>query len=84
MAVDTLHHDVATAPGRARLALTVQLFNRRQRSRAASRHFSVDLPTARADSAAAAAALSQAVRQAFDALVPWLEVELARAAQPSG
>ena len=32
--IDTLHHDVSVAPGSARLAVTVDLFNRRTRARA--------------------------------------------------
>jgi ABC-type uncharacterized transport system auxiliary subunit len=78
--VDTLHHDVSTAPGQARLALTAELFDRRHRTRVARRQFEASAPTASADSAAAAAALSVAVAQAFDALVPWLESELESAA----
>ena len=78
--VDTLHHDLSTAPGQARLALTAELFDRRHRTRIARRQFEASTPTASADSAAAAAALSVAVAQAFDALVPWLESELQSAA----
>lgn len=80
LAIDTLHHDVSAAPGVARLALTVELFDRRNRTRLARRQFVADVPTARADSAAAAAAMSQAMSAAFDALVPWLDDELRRAA----
>jgi len=64
----------------ARLALTVELFDRRSRARLARRQFVAEVPAARADSAAAAAAMSQAVSTAFDALVPWLDDELQRAA----
>jgi ABC-type uncharacterized transport system auxiliary subunit len=78
--VDTLHHDVSSPPGQARLALTAELFDRRHRTRVARRQFEASVPTASADSAAAAAALSLAVAQAFDALVPWLEGELGSAA----
>jgi ABC-type uncharacterized transport system auxiliary subunit len=80
--VDTLHHDVSTAPGQARLALSAELFDRRHRTRVARRQFKASAPSASADSAAAAAALSVAVAQAFDALVPWLESEL-RSAEPA-
>lgn len=79
LAIDTLHHDLATPPGSAHFALTVELFDRRNRSRAARRQFAASVPTVRADSATAAQALSQAVSTAFDALVPWLEAELQRA-----
>ncbi len=80
LAIDTLHHDVSSEPGMARLALTVELFDRRSRARLARRQFVAEVPAARADSAAAAAAMSQAVSTAFDALVPWLDDELQRAA----
>jgi ABC-type uncharacterized transport system auxiliary subunit len=74
--VDTLHHDVSVPPGQARLAVTVELFDQRKRTRVARRQFEASAPTATADSAAAAAALSQTVARVFDALVPWLEGEL--------
>ncbi len=79
VAIDDLHHDVATPPGVARFALTAELFDRRSRTRVARRQFEATVPTARADSAAAAAALSQALSTTFDTLVPWLEDELQRA-----
>jgi ABC-type uncharacterized transport system auxiliary subunit len=60
--------------------LTVELFDRRSRSRVAHRQFEASAPTATADSAAAAVALSRTVAQVFDALVPWLEGELQLAA----
>ncbi len=77
--IDTLHHDVSTAPGQARLALTAELFDRRSRSRVARRQFEASALVITADSAAAAAAMSQAVGLVFDALVPWLETELSSA-----
>lgn len=80
VAIDTLHHDVRSPPGQAQVALTVDLFDRRSRSRVARGVFTAQAPVAQADSAAAAQALSEAVAQAFDELVPWLEVELQRAA----
>ena len=77
--VDTLHHDISVPPGLARLAVTVELFDQRKRTRVARRQFEASAPTATADSAAAAAALSQAVALVFDALLPWLEGELQNA-----
>lgn len=74
--VDTLHHDVMAPPGQARVKLTVELFDRRSRSRIAHRQFEASVATPTADSAAAAVAMSLAVAQVFDALVPWLEAEL--------
>ena len=79
LGVDTLHHDVATPPGLARVKLTAELFDRRSRMRVARQHFEASAPTATADSAAAAAAMALAVGLTFDALVPWLEAELAAA-----
>ena len=74
--VDTLHHDVSAPPGQARLALTAELFDQRKRTRVARRQFEASAPSATADAAGAAAALSQTVGLVFDALVPWLEGEL--------
>ena len=79
LAVEALVHDVATPPGVGRVALDVQLFDRRHRARVAHRRFAADVPTERADAAAAAAAMSAAVARVFDDLVPWLEDELQRA-----
>jgi ABC-type uncharacterized transport system auxiliary subunit len=78
--IDTLHHDISVAPGQARVALTAELFDRRDRRSVARRSFEAAVPTTAAESAAAAAAMSLAVTQTFDALVPWLETELAAAA----
>ena len=80
LAVDTLHHDVREPPGVARLAITAELFDRRTRTRIARRRFDAARPSVRADAPAAAEALSTAVAEAFDALVPWLEEALQRAA----
>ena len=79
--IDALQHELTSEPGAGRLALTADLFDRRSRSRVARRSFEAVVPAARADSAAAAAALSQAVAQVFDALLPWLEAELQRGAR---
>lgn len=81
LGIDTLHHDVAAAPGSGRVAITVDLFDRRTRTRVARRSFEASMPAASADSAAAAQAMSQAVARVFDELLPWLEAELRRAAQ---
>ena len=79
IAIDSLHHDVSAAPGQGRLAITVELFDRRTRARIARRSFAAAQPSAGADAPAAAAAMSQALTQALDALLPWLEDELQRA-----
>lgn len=65
LGLQTLHHDVATAPGTARFALTAELFDRRSRTRLAHQQFDSAVPCERADSAAAAQALSKAVTQAL-------------------
>jgi ABC-type uncharacterized transport system auxiliary subunit len=80
--LDTLHHDVALPPGKGRVALNVELFDRRNRTRIARQQFVAAVPAASADAPAAAAAMSAALTQAFDDVVPWLEVELARAKAP--
>lgn len=78
--VEAVYHDVAAEPGTARLVLRAELIDRRARTLAARRTFEAAVPVERADSAAAAAALGRAVADTFDALVPWLEEQLARAA----
>lgn len=81
LGVDAIHHDLRTAPGAARLALTAELFDRRTRTRVALRRFEASEPSARADSSAASQAMSVALGRAFDELVPWLEAQLALAAR---
>ena len=76
VAIVTLHHDVSAPPGTARFAMTAELFDRRTRVRIARRQFEANVPTVRGDSASAAAAMSRAVGECFDALIPWLESEL--------
>jgi ABC-type uncharacterized transport system auxiliary subunit len=80
VAIDTLHHDMSVPPGQGRVAITAELFDRRNRARIARRQFEVAVPAASADAPAAATAMSSAVTQAFDQLLPWLEVELQQAA----
>jgi ABC-type uncharacterized transport system auxiliary subunit len=77
--VEAVYHDVATEPGTARLALRAELIDRRARALAARRSFEAAVAVERADSAATAVALGRAAADIFDALVPWLETELARA-----
>jgi len=81
--VDQLQHDVAVEPGTARVSLTVELFDRRNNTRMARQQFDAQAPVASADSAAAAQALSVALSSTFDALVPWLEAEMAQAVAKS-
>jgi ABC-type uncharacterized transport system auxiliary subunit len=84
IAIETLHHDVSAPPGQGRLTYTAELFDRRSRERIARQRFELAVPTPRADAAAATAAMSAAVAQSFDALVPWLEAELQRAGERAG
>ncbi|WP_349742973.1 ABC-type transport auxiliary lipoprotein family protein [Roseateles cavernae] len=81
--ISSLHHEVGSEPGSAKLALTLELFDRRSRQRVARRRFDAEVPARSASAAGAAQALSQALSQSFDALLPWLETELARAAKVS-
>lgn len=82
LSVDEIVHELATEPGSGRVAITLELFDRRSRTRVARRSFDARVPAQRTDSAAAVASLSQAVGQVFDAALPWLEAELRRALQP--
>jgi cholesterol transport system auxiliary component len=81
LAIDELHHDATAAPGQARLAVTAELFQRRTRRRVARQTFEQAVPLARADAAAAVDGLSAALTRTLDALLPWLEDTLARAAR---
>ena len=75
--IDQLHHDNAAPPGRGQVALTAELFNRRQTGvRIARATFGASAPAVSADSAAAAAALSAALGSAFDQLLRWLAARL--------
>lgn len=78
--IDEIHHATLPAPGRGRLAVTAELFDRRQRQRVARRRFEAEAPAAVDAAAAAVAALSLALTQVLDALVPWLEGALGPAA----
>ena len=71
--LETLHHDISSTPGQARLVLVAELFDRRSRQRLAQQRWSSSVPVASPDAPAAAAAMSVAVTRAFDQLVPWLE-----------
>lgn len=76
LSIETLHHDTSTVPGSGRVTLSAELFDRRDRSRVARQRFDASVPAASADAPAATAAISQAMGQTFDALVPWLEAAL--------
>lgn len=78
LGVDTIHHDASASPGMARLGLVAELVDRRERTRLARQVFQADTALARSDAAAAADAMAQSVGRAFDALLPWLEAQLAQ------
>lgn len=80
IAIDTLHHDLSATPGQGRVAITAELFDRRSRTRIARRQFAAAVPAASADAPGATAAMSAALTQALDGLMPWLEAELQKAA----
>lgn len=83
VAVDTLHHDVTAPPGVARLALSLELFDRRQRRRLDRRQFVAAVPTAVANSQLMASAASLAVAQVFDQAIPWVEGLLQQTGNPA-
>lgn len=79
IAIESLYHDVSVQPGQGRLVLVAELFDRRERQRVARQRFQTQAPAARADSAAGAQAMSQALSKCFDELLPWLEQALLKA-----
>lgn len=76
VSLESLYHDVSVDPGLGRLVMVAELFDRRQRLRVARHRFATQASAASADSAGGAEAISQALAQAFDALMPWLEQAL--------
>jgi len=74
--VDQLHHELGATAGRGRLAMTLELFDRRSRQKIAARRFEAQAPVASENAAGAAQALSRAVAVAFDEALPWVESEL--------
>lgn len=79
--VDQLHHELGATAGQARLVMTLELFDRRNRQKVATRRFEALRPVATENAAGAAQALSRAVAAAFDEALPWVESELQRAIQ---
>lgn len=83
LTIDELHHASEPAPGRGRLAVTAELYDRQARQRVARRSFSAEPPlNGEAGAAAAVAALSEALTQVLDAMLPWLEDALSAATRP--
>jgi len=77
LALESLEHDVATPPGRVRLALRAELIRRSDRTRVGQRLFTATPPTAEAASPAAVAAFNLAVAEVLDQLGPWVESTIA-------
>ncbi|MCW5633171.1 MAG: membrane integrity-associated transporter subunit PqiC [Rubrivivax sp.] len=84
LGVDALYHDVSTLPGTGRVTLSAALFDRAARRREARRRFDATAPVPAPGAWAAAGAMSSALSRCFDALVPWLDAELARALGTAG
>ncbi len=70
-----LYHDAASEPGILRLVLRAELIDLRQRSLLGRQVFEQQVPLARFDAAAAAAAADTAAGQALDALAAWLATQ---------
>jgi len=81
LALETMVHDVSSAPGRARITLHAELIDRRDRSLVASRSFSAAQPVDESAAAAAVAAFGVATADVLDALTRW--VEATAVAQPA-
>ena len=69
--VDELVHDTVAARGR--LQLTAELVDRTNRTLIARRHFAATAPVAQENARGAVEALSRALTNVLDELVPWLE-----------
>lgn len=80
LSIQEIVHDVSVTPTVARLTLRAELIDRRSRTLVARKTERVAVPAERNDPAAAVAALDRAVGQALDALAPWVEDEVRRAA----
>lgn len=77
--IDTLYHDATTAPGAVELGLRADLVDRQTRRLLARRNFKASTPLTQAGPDYVAVATGEAVAMVFDALVPWLEAEAAKA-----
>ncbi|MFN7572982.1 MAG: ABC-type transport auxiliary lipoprotein family protein [Betaproteobacteria bacterium] len=80
LSIQEIVHDVSATPTVARLTLRAEVVDRRSRTLVARKTESVAVPAERNDPAAAVAAFDRAVGQALDALAPWVEGEVRRAA----
>jgi ABC-type uncharacterized transport system auxiliary subunit len=74
--IDELLHDTVAASGR--LELTAELVDRRTRTLVARRRFAASAPVAQENARGAVEALSRALTNVLDELVPWLEASAAK------
>lgn len=82
LTVDELVHDIAG--GRGRLHVTAELVDRPTRTLVARRRFTAEAPVAQEDARGAVDALSRALTQVLDELVPWLEAAAEREPAAAG
>lgn len=80
VAVNDFFHDASSDPGTARVEVNAELIDRLTRRLLGRKTFTATAPVARADSAAAAAALSNASSTVLDQMVAWVEATAAPAA----
>jgi ABC-type uncharacterized transport system auxiliary subunit len=80
LALDTLVHDVAVSPGRARIVVRAELIRRADRKLVAQRSFDAAPPVAEAAAPAAVAAFAVAVADVLDPLAAWVESTIAASA----
>lgn len=72
LAVEHIYHDVGSTPGRARLAVRAELFDRRERQRVAQRLLVAEPAVAEAAAGDAVAAFAVATAEVLDQLAAWL------------
>lgn len=77
LALDTLVHDVAGTPGRARIVVRAELIRRADRTLVAQRSFDAAPPVAEAAAPAAVGAFAVAVADVLDPLAAWVESTVA-------
>jgi cholesterol transport system auxiliary component len=73
LSLETLHHDVSTSPGRARVAIVAELVAWRANTLVARRRFEKDVPVEREAADAAVASINRALTALLDDLCPWVE-----------
>ena len=79
ISVNDFFHDAASPPGTARVEVTAELIDRNTRKLVARQTFAATAPVAQANSAAAAASLSEASTKILDELAAWTEAKAAPA-----